>query len=594
MAVEQLLVRLGLDATQYNSQARQAAASTSAIGAAAVKTGVATSGMRTQMSAMAATAKFAIAGIATAAVIGFAKDSIRAAVDLGESINAVNVVFGAAAPAIRAIGETAADSFGLANSEFNQFAVQFSNFAETIAAKSGKDVASVVEDITGRIADFASVMNIDVPEAAEKFQSGLAGQVRPLRAYGIDVSATATTQKALALGLADTSSELSEQDKVLARYLLIMDQTDEMVGDFTNTQDELANATRTANANFEDFKARFGEELTPAVNEAVQSGTRLLDILDFEGVNLGWTQRLSAGIQLVTGEGAEAVKTYIEQKEALNDLKDPAIIAANVNKALADRLIALEPAVAEVAEAVVGYVTSVEALKFAEERQATASLAARDAVRAKRDALREVHNPLFEIVRLNNDLADAEEAVEEASKEGVASPEYRDAVIARARIIADLETTMVELKNQGIDPTGQAARLMFEGLGIPDNVIDEIFGQFDALEADFEGRVFSATFSLPDFNATPDGTWVRVGNTVFSQHGGIFAPRPGGTFTNIAEAGSPEAVIPLNTEGIGILAKALRQAGGSTSSSIQVSAQTNADPNQIAAAIAWTQRTMGV
>jgi hypothetical protein len=593
MAVEQLLVRLGLDATQYNSAARQAAVSTGAIGAAAVKTGVATSAMRTQMSAMAATAKFAVAGIATAAVIGFAKDSVRAAVDLEESLNAINVVFGAAAPAIRAIGETAADSFGLANSEFNQFAVMFSNFAHTIAAKSGQDVATVVETITRRIADFASVMNIDVPEAAEKFMSGLAGQVRPLRAYGIDVSAVASVEEALALGLANTSSELTEQDKVLARYKLIMEQTDKTAGDFKNTQNQLANATRTASANFEDFKARFGESLTPAINETVQSATRFLDILDSD-VNLGWTQRLSAGIQLVTGEGAEAVKTYIEQKEALNDLEDAAESGVRSNEALAARLIALEPAVAEVAEAVVGYVTSVEALKFAEERQATASLAARDAVRAKRDALREVHNPLFEIVRLNNDLADAEDAVEEASKEGVASPEYRDAVIARARIIADLETTMVELKNQGIDPTGQAARLMFEGLGIPDNVIDEIFGQFDALEADFEGRVFSATFSLPDFNAQPDGTWVRVGNTVFSQHGGIFAPRPGGTFTNIGEAGSPEAVIPLNTEGIGILAKALRQAGGSTSSSIQVSAQTNADPAQIAAAIAWTQRTMGI
>jgi hypothetical protein len=287
--------------------------------------------------------------------------------------------------------------------------------------------------------------------------------------------------------------------------------------------------------------------------------------------------------------------------ESMLDGDDIVEGTTNANQELADRLIALEPAVMG-ATAAIGEMSTVvelterqvEALAFAEDRQATASLAARDAVRAKRDALREVHNPLFEIVRLNNDLADAEEAVEEASKEGVASPEYRDAVIARARIIADLMTTMVELKNQGIDPTGQAARLMFEGLNIPDNVIDEIFGQFDALEADFEGRVFSATFSLPDFNATPDGTWVRVGNTVFSQHGGIFAPRPGGTFTNIGEAGSPEAVIPLNSEGIGILAKALRQAGGSTTSSIQVSAQTNADPAQIAAAIAWTQRTMGV
>jgi hypothetical protein len=259
--------------------------------------------------------------------------------------------------------------------------------------------------------------------------------------------------------------------------------------------------------------------------------------------------------------------------ESMLDGEDIVEGTTNANQELADRLIALEPAVMG-ATAAIGEMSTVvelterqvEALAFAEKRQATASLAARDAVRAKRDALREIHNPLFAVVSLNNDLADAEEAVKEASKKGVASPEYRDAVIDRARVIADLQSTMADLKTQGIDPTGQAARLMFEGLGIPPNVIAEIFAQYDALEADWENRVLNTTFSLPDFHARSDGTWSRSGSSIIrSQHGGIFEPRPGGSFTNIAEAGSREAVIPLNGEGIRILSSAMQQAGGGAS-----------------------------
>jgi len=566
VASETLAVTLLLQANQYKREAASAATATGKISNAAGAAGVATGKLDRQMSGLATTAKFAVAGVATAAVVGFAKDSVRAATDLNESINAVNVVFGEAAEGVLAIGRNSADSFGLANSEFNAFAVQFSNFSQTIAAKSGQDVVSVVEDITTRIADFASVMNIDVPEAAEKFQSGLAGQVEPLRKYGIDVSAAAVNQKALELGLAGSTSELTEQDKVLARYELIMKQTNKTAGDFKNTQGELANATRTASANFEDFKAQVGEELTPVLNEAVKEGTNLLDVFDSD-LNLGWTQRLSAGLQTILGDSADSVKAYIEQKEALNDIDDvtgtylttleESIGASNRHRgAVDDTSTALEGAT----EATEDYGTSVEALKFAEDRQRIATKAARDALLAKRDALREIHNPMFGIVRLNDDLAEAEKAVEKASKKGIASPEYRDAVIDRANVIADLQATMTDLKTKGIDPTGAAARLMFEGLEIPDNVIDAIFAQFDALEADWEGRVFNTTFSLPDFRAQPNGTFTRVGNTIYSQHGGIFNPRPGGRNVTLAEAGSREAVIPLNGEGVGILAAAMREA----------------------------------
>lgn len=203
--------------------------------------------------------------IAQAAIRAFT-DTIRAASDLNESVNAVQVVFGNAADEVMAIGENSATSMGLSQRAFNEAAVRFSAFARTIAGDGG-DVAGVVERVTQRSSDFASVMNIDVAQAMQLFQSGLAGESEPLRRYGIDISAAATNTFAWANGIAEAGQELSEAQKVQARYGLIMEQTSATQGDFANTSDDMANAQRILNAEIEDLQAQMGSALLPVLGE---------------------------------------------------------------------------------------------------------------------------------------------------------------------------------------------------------------------------------------------------------------------------------------------------------------------------------------
>ena len=207
-----------------------------------------------------------ILGAAASAVKDFAMDSIRAASDLGESVNAVNVTFGDAADGILELSEKAATAVGLSKSQFNGLAVQFSNFAQTVAGEGG-DVVKVMDDLTTRGADFASVMNMDVAEAMTLFQSGLAGETEPLRRYGIDLSAAAVETYALANGIATAGTEMTEQEKVQARYGLLMQQTTKTTGDFANTSDSLANRQRVLAAEFENVKSEIGEALLPIMND---------------------------------------------------------------------------------------------------------------------------------------------------------------------------------------------------------------------------------------------------------------------------------------------------------------------------------------
>ena len=205
-----------------------------------------------------------IAAFSVFAAVDFFKGAVTAASDLSESQNAIKVTFGDAADAVAKLGEDSAKRLGLSTSQFNGIATQFSAFAGTIAG-SGGDISKVVDDISTRGADFASVMNLDVNEALLMFQSGLAGETEPLRKYGIDMSAAAVEAYALSAGIWDGTGQMTESQKVQARYGSLMAQTSKVQGDFANTADGLANSQRIANAEIENGKARLGESLLPIV-----------------------------------------------------------------------------------------------------------------------------------------------------------------------------------------------------------------------------------------------------------------------------------------------------------------------------------------
>lgn len=216
--------------------------------------------------------KGALVGLGAVIGVGVIKDAvggiITAASDAGESVNAVRVSYGDAADEVLRLGDNAAKGLGLSSTEFNGIATQFSSFAGTIAGESG-NVVGVLDELSGRGADFASVFNLDVNDALGLFQSGLAGETEPLRQYGVDLSAAAVEAYAAANGIGEAGRELTEQEKVQARYGALLEQTSKVQGDFANTSDGLANQQRILGAEFDNVKAQLGQALLPAATAVV-------------------------------------------------------------------------------------------------------------------------------------------------------------------------------------------------------------------------------------------------------------------------------------------------------------------------------------
>ena len=246
-------------------------------------------------------AKTAVNAFATREIINFGKGAVDAASDLAESANAVSVSFGDAANEILHLGENAAKTVGLSATEFNGFAVQFAGFTRQLTT-ADKDIVEVTDELTVRIADFASVMNLSVPEAAQKFQSALAGSTEPMRQFGIDVSAAAVQTFALENGITDNAAAMTEAEKVTARYQLIMQETEKMSGDFANTSDGLANSQRILAAELENARATIGEALVPVMQTLMGAITPVIE--GFTALPEGMQQFI-----VLAGVGAVGMRT---------------------------------------------------------------------------------------------------------------------------------------------------------------------------------------------------------------------------------------------------------------------------------------------
>lgn len=204
------------------------------------------------------------------AITGFAKNAITEASDLEESLNALNVSFGESAAEITKLGETAAQAMGVSQTEFNNAAVRFSAFADRVVGEGG-DVAGFIGDVSTRATDFASVFNIDVAEALQVFQSGLSGEAEPLKRFGINLLQSEVQAYALREGLISVGEQMTEDQKVQARYGLLMEATAKTQGDFANTSDGLANSQRILQATFKDMQATVGAALVPAFATLTQA-----------------------------------------------------------------------------------------------------------------------------------------------------------------------------------------------------------------------------------------------------------------------------------------------------------------------------------
>jgi len=209
----------------------------------------------------------------------FAKGAISQASDLEESINVTGLAFGDARGIIDETAKSASTLYGVSESAYRGLSAQIGNiFVQSGVAR--KEAADLTNDLVLRATDVGSAWNAETSDVTDSFNSALIGSYEPMRKFGVILDKATVKQYALENGLVDANGEVDAQSEKLATAALIMEQTDNVAGDFANTSDGVANSSKQVTAMWEDMQAQLATGLLPLLSV----GLGLLKSLGPEGM----------------------------------------------------------------------------------------------------------------------------------------------------------------------------------------------------------------------------------------------------------------------------------------------------------------------
>lgn len=197
------------------------------------------------------------------AVLTGIKKLIDAASDLRESVSKSGEIFGRNSRVVEDWAASLEKSFGQSKAKALEAVTGFGSMFNVLGV--GREESSKMSQKLVELAsDLASFNNTSVDDALQALGAGLRGESEPLRRFAVFLDDATLRQKALAMGIYDGTGTLTNSQKVMAAYNVILQQTASAQGDFARTSDGAANSQRIVQAQMENSAATIGGALLPA------------------------------------------------------------------------------------------------------------------------------------------------------------------------------------------------------------------------------------------------------------------------------------------------------------------------------------------
>lgn len=162
------------------------------------------------------------------------------------------------------------------------------------------ETAKAVSMLAG---DISSLTNTDLETVMTNLSSGLIGQSRSLYKYGYDITQNTLQQYALAEGIDEAVSEMTQAEKMQLRLIAILDQADVSTADLANTVNSVANQYRIFGQQIDNTGRTLGnlflpivKNVLPWVNGLIIAINNLLTSLGFQIYGDTWLEDLQDGI----------------------------------------------------------------------------------------------------------------------------------------------------------------------------------------------------------------------------------------------------------------------------------------------------------
>lgn len=127
--------------------------------------------------------------------------------------------------------------------------------------------------------DISSFFNISVEDAMQKLQSGISGELEPLRRLGYDLSQAKLEQTALTLGIEKSVSAMTQAEKAELRYYAIMTQVTTAQGDMARSLEAPANQLRIFQAQLTQASRAIGNIFIPILQKILPIAIAVLRII---------------------------------------------------------------------------------------------------------------------------------------------------------------------------------------------------------------------------------------------------------------------------------------------------------------------------
>ena len=261
-----------------------------------------------------------------------------------ENLNLFNASMGKYAQAAQEYANKVSGLMGIDPSQWMRNQGVFMTLATGFGV-AGDRAYTMSQQLTQLGYDLASFFNIPFEEAFQKLQSGISGELEPLRRLGYDLSQARLKAIALKLGIEESFNEMTQAQKAQLRYYAIMTQVTTAQGDMARTLNAPANQLRILQAEVTQAARAFGSVFIPILNAvlpvciAVAKAIRLvaaaiaslfgfsLPAVDYSGISDGMDSVADSISDIGSAAGGaggavKKLKTYLMGFDELNIL-DP-------------------------------------------------------------------------------------------------------------------------------------------------------------------------------------------------------------------------------------------------------------------------------
>ena len=250
-------------------------------------------------------------------------NAASAASDLVEVQNVVDVSFEDMSYKAELFSKNAIKQFGMSELAAKRTASSFMAMgkAADIGMENASNMAVNLAALTG---DFASFYNISQEYARVALSAVYTGETETLKRYGIILTEANLQQYANTQGIEKNVKVMSAREKLILRYMYVMEKTKDMQGDFVRTQDSFANQTRLLSQAWTQFLIILGNGVTTVLSPVLKViGQLIIKLQQFTQIVLSIIGNIF-GIDLSTPSSAidgytGAVEGAVDAEEDLED-----------------------------------------------------------------------------------------------------------------------------------------------------------------------------------------------------------------------------------------------------------------------------------